>query len=181
MAKRVYSNSREKILETAEKILTEKGLGNLTTDTIVSESGLSKGGFFYNFKSIDDLIFALISKLKEEMDEEIQEIISEDPNPKGRTLRAHIRYSMRDHSESMLTFSKSLLEVLIKNRPVVEVITKYHKDELRKIKKEGLDEQTIMLISCAIDGFWHQKLLGVNVHPKKISKAFFEQLIEMTY
>jgi AcrR family transcriptional regulator len=47
--------TRENILGTAEKIILQKGFSGTSIDEIIGASNITKGGFFYHFKSKEDL------------------------------------------------------------------------------------------------------------------------------
>ncbi|MCM3584155.1 TetR/AcrR family transcriptional regulator [Mesobacillus maritimus] len=51
------TNLKERIVETALNLFEQHGYHGVTVDQIVSESGTSKGGFYHNFKSKDELLY----------------------------------------------------------------------------------------------------------------------------
>ncbi len=51
--------TREAILMAAIKLLGEKGFANVSMNDIVRESGVSKGGLYWHFKSKDEIIQAI--------------------------------------------------------------------------------------------------------------------------
>ncbi len=91
MTSRVYTNSKEKIISAACQVLIKKGLSGLTTDSVIAQSGLSKAGFFYNFKTKDALLMALAEKLISDFLESMAQFEKNDPNPTGRSLRSYLR------------------------------------------------------------------------------------------
>lgn len=52
-------STKERITETALKLFETHGYHGVTVDKIVHESGTSKGGFYHNFKSKDELLFTI--------------------------------------------------------------------------------------------------------------------------
>lgn len=48
---------KERIIETALLLFEKNGYHGVTVDQIVEESGSSKGGFYHNFKSKDELLY----------------------------------------------------------------------------------------------------------------------------
>jgi TetR/AcrR family transcriptional regulator, transcriptional repressor for nem operon len=78
-------NTREKILQVTQRIMLEKGFAGTTLEEIITESAITKGGFFYHFESKDDLARHLM--LKYQHDDEVffnglfkrAEELSEDP------------------------------------------------------------------------------------------------------
>ncbi|MFC0469372.1 TetR/AcrR family transcriptional regulator [Halalkalibacter kiskunsagensis] len=51
--------TKERIIETALLLFEEYGFHAVTVDRIVKESGTSKGGFYHNFKSKDELLYTV--------------------------------------------------------------------------------------------------------------------------
>lgn len=50
---------RDRIIETSLRLFEENGYHRVTVDRIVKESGTSKGGFYHNFQSKDELLFTI--------------------------------------------------------------------------------------------------------------------------
>ncbi|MFG0214930.1 TetR/AcrR family transcriptional regulator [Brevibacillus porteri] len=50
---------RERIIETSMRLFEANGYHKVTVDQIVKESGTSKGGFYHNFKSKDELLYII--------------------------------------------------------------------------------------------------------------------------
>jgi len=55
----VSKSAKERITETALALFETYGYHGVTVDQIVRESGTSKGGFYHNFKSKDELLFTI--------------------------------------------------------------------------------------------------------------------------
>jgi AcrR family transcriptional regulator len=54
--------SRAKLLEAAARVFAERGYERASVDEIAAEAGLSKGSLYWNFKSKDELFFALMDE-----------------------------------------------------------------------------------------------------------------------
>lgn len=52
-------STKERITEAALHLFEENGFHAVTVDKIVQESGTSKGGFYHNFKSKDELLYTI--------------------------------------------------------------------------------------------------------------------------
>lgn len=55
----------EEILNAATKVFLEKGYQNTTMEDIIKNTTLSKGGFYYYFKSTRDIFFEIMDKTTE--------------------------------------------------------------------------------------------------------------------
>jgi TetR/AcrR family transcriptional regulator, transcriptional repressor for nem operon len=79
------AQTRERILDAAERLILDKGLAATSVDEILSESGTSKGSFFHHFPTKNALARALVERYAERdiafLDEIMSEAeaVSEDP------------------------------------------------------------------------------------------------------
>lgn len=55
-------DTREKILDVAQSLVLDRGLGSTTVDAIIDQAGVSKGAFFHHFSSKAELAHALVSR-----------------------------------------------------------------------------------------------------------------------
>jgi TetR/AcrR family transcriptional repressor of nem operon len=62
MAPRSGRETREKLLDAAEALILEQGFAATSIDQIIEKVGLTKGSFFYHFKTKNDLARALIDR-----------------------------------------------------------------------------------------------------------------------
>jgi TetR/AcrR family transcriptional repressor of nem operon len=62
MTARSATTTREKLLDAAEAMVNRQGFSATSIDRIIEEVGLTKGSFFYHFKTKNDLARALIDR-----------------------------------------------------------------------------------------------------------------------
>lgn len=73
------SNIRERIISTSWKLFREKGFGETTINDIINKAKISKGSFYYYFRSKDDLL----GTLSEILDNEYKRLEKEEPEGMG--------------------------------------------------------------------------------------------------
>lgn len=56
------TNTKNRIMATAEKIILQKGFAGTSIDEIIANSHITKGGFFYHFKGKNELALALLQR-----------------------------------------------------------------------------------------------------------------------
>jgi len=66
---------REKIIDTSWELFHEKGFGETTINDIIREAGISKGTFYYYFRSKDNLL----DTLSEILDREYERLSKNEP------------------------------------------------------------------------------------------------------
>lgn len=69
------SNIREKIIDSSWKLFREKGFGETTINDIINKADISKGTFYYYFRSKDNLL----DTLSEILDREYERLAKEEP------------------------------------------------------------------------------------------------------
>lgn len=175
---RVYKSAKTDILNTAKQILLKEGMGKLTTDNLIEKSGLSKGGFFYHFKTIESLIRSLAEVLLLEMEQEILKLADKDPVRKGAHLRAYINYTFDDTADH-IALGRSMIEVIF-NKAFLDDFTKYFDQLLSRFYKEDLDRLTVMTIVFTLDGYWYNSILGLEYYSAKDIKKLHQHLLKQT-
>lgn len=68
--------TRQRILDAAQAAIIEKGFTGTSIDELISECGLSKGGFFYHFPDKTDLAKALLRRYIEEDERIFDEVFA---------------------------------------------------------------------------------------------------------
>ena len=58
-------NTKNRIMETAEKIILQKGFAGTSIDEVIAQAHITKGGFFYHFKGKNELALGLINRYLE--------------------------------------------------------------------------------------------------------------------
>ena len=180
MSKRVYQSSKEVILETAKQILLQEGLGNLTTENITTKSGLSKGGFFYHFKTKNDLIDELSLKVLHDMQEAIDQIAVKDPVKKGSTLRAYINFTLSPQNDEMVAVCRSLIEVMFDKNHDSSQYMEFSRELIKRMKAEGNSLENIMSVMLPLDGYWFNDVFGIQMYSKADMRKFIKNLTRFT-
>jgi TetR/AcrR family transcriptional repressor of nem operon len=56
------SKTRTKIMDAAERLILQQGFGGTSIDRVIDDAEITKGTFFYHFKSKSDLAHALVER-----------------------------------------------------------------------------------------------------------------------
>ena len=70
--------TRQRILDAATEVFSEKGYHGTAVDDIVRESHTSKGSFYFHFPSKQDIFFALVDRLTSSLAHSAEEAISQE-------------------------------------------------------------------------------------------------------
>jgi len=110
MNKRLDADTRkQQIIEAAASVFARKGFYQASMDDIVQESGLSKGGLYWYFKSKDDIIAAVLDQFFTAEFAEITEILT-SPITTTEKIRQLTKQMMADTVEELSAYLNIWLE-----------------------------------------------------------------------
>ncbi len=72
-------NTRARLLTAAEEVFVRKGLKRVTVDDLVGEAGFTRGAFYSNFSSIEEVFYDLFRQQSEAMLAIVREVVDEAP------------------------------------------------------------------------------------------------------
>jgi AcrR family transcriptional regulator len=78
-ATRRREHTRARLIEASEAVFAEKGIKRVTVDDLVGAAGFTRGAFYSNFSSIEEVFFALFEALSEQMLDTVRATIAELP------------------------------------------------------------------------------------------------------
>ena len=73
-------DTREKLFEAAAHVFEEHGIGGASIETIAAAAGFSRGAFYSNFKSKDELIIAMLEDHVEQSIRRIHDLLARHKN-----------------------------------------------------------------------------------------------------
>ena len=73
-------NTRARLIAAAEDVFTDKGLRRVTVDDLVGAAGFSRGAFYSNFSSIEEVFYALFRAQSEQMLDTVRSLLDETPD-----------------------------------------------------------------------------------------------------
>jgi AcrR family transcriptional regulator len=70
-------NTRARLLSAAEEVFVRKGVRRVTVDDLVEEAGFTRGAFYSNFSSIEEVFYELFRLQSEAMLAIVREVVDE--------------------------------------------------------------------------------------------------------
>lgn len=185
---RIMSDLRQRLLDSARKILLEEGQRNFSLRKIARETGVSATSIYLHFESKDHLIHALMEESIERLNNKLEESIEgkTDPLEKLNILaRVYVEFALENTKEYQIIYAVSSdqmsrypKEKFRKARRGYEIVTEVLEEGVRK---NLLDEDYPRIAAYT---FWAQ-LHGVMsvVITKRLDtrldqQEFIEQAIE---
>ena len=79
--------TRERLIQAAERSFVRHGFDASSVEAIAEDAGYSRGAFYSNFRSKDELFVEVLKSKRNEIDGSLKEIVATEPDP-ARRLRA---------------------------------------------------------------------------------------------
>ncbi|HLW64507.1 MAG TPA: TetR/AcrR family transcriptional regulator [Gemmataceae bacterium] len=169
----VRRTSREEILESAVRVAIRDGVLAMTLEKVAKEAGVSKGGLIYHFASKDELVREMLEHFWRQREQDLLARIADDPNPRGRWVRALVDMLVTDKLECSTSapalsaherdkFMASLLAAALVNPELVKPVQDCRRKKLReRILAEEENPIDSLMVLLAVDGLFLWRLVGL--------------------
>lgn len=104
--------TKQKVLESAKRLIGAKGYDNVTIDAIVADCGVAKGTFYHYFKSKEDITVYLCSIIYDELEKQLVEL---EHMPLAESLSRFITSWYIDVNTYNLHFARQSLRLYIQS------------------------------------------------------------------
>jgi AcrR family transcriptional regulator len=158
----VPTPARERILESAERVVAEVGAARLTLDLVAQAAGVSKGGLLYHFPSKESLLGALAQRYVQSMEQCIEAAkcgISEQQH--SRDLQACIVGILGSDPRSK-AMGAALLATAANDLTLLEVIRERLSAYNRELAASSADFPRAAIVTLAVDGLMMRESLRIS-------------------
>ncbi len=148
-----YDERKKEIMDTSMKLFTEKGYEDTSVNLIIKTIGLSKGAFYYYFKSKEELLDAVVSERTGLVLAGITPIVGDERLNAIEKINAIFCNAVRIKAEMKETLH-AIYRIFMDPR---YMIIRYKLErqnsgifapELEKVIKQGIEEKVFDLKSC---------------------------------
>jgi AcrR family transcriptional regulator len=164
-------STRERILNVSIKLFEEKGYHGVSVDEIIEESGSSKGGFYHNFKSKEELLFTIHDQYIQYTLARGYECYKAEGTPIERlaSIIRDLLIGIDKYKASVTVFFQDYRYLTGENYKIVEKKRDEYVEIMLKILEEGIKSKEIRselppkILAMAIFGMvdwtyiWYQK------------------------
>jgi AcrR family transcriptional regulator len=181
------SSTKDHILTAAERVVMRDGVMHLTLDAVAREASLSKGGVLYHFATKEALIQAMLDRLIQHCEREIEAYQHGDSEP-GHWARAYVRraaepklsYPGEAGFPSSKEIGAGLIVAATSNPHLLEPLRKRFQAWQQAIEHDGIDPARATVVRLAVDGFWLAELLGIWSPTGELRQQVLSELIRLT-
>ncbi len=186
--KQQQERTRSSLMGAAAKVFCRKGLDRASIDEVAEEAGYTKGAFYANFKSKDELFLAMLDASFTERIAETERAFAEEGEAPDQARRAaadlaRFMHSHPEHARLFLEYSSHALrdddfrqELLTRFATLRERLDRIY---ARRLGEYGLDppvpiERITRMVIAMADGWslWHL------LEPDAVDEELLESMME---
>jgi AcrR family transcriptional regulator len=180
--KESQAHTRSRLMESAARVFCRRGLQHASIDEVAGDAGFTKGAFYANFKSKEELFLAMLDERFGKRIEEIERAMASSPEPEAQARRAgedFARYIASDREWQRLFFEFAAYAA--RNDDFrQELVTRYRSmrqrigDAYRRRAEElGIESpvpfERLSLMTCLMaNGYALEKLLEGEALPDEV-------------
>jgi len=174
--------TRRRLLESAEAIVLREGPDRLTLDAVAREAGVSKGGVLYHFGTKDALIAAMVARLYEEWDEDIERALAASADAPGRWTRAYVLATCAPWEESTEPTPEAgagLLAAIANDPALLDPLRERFRAWQASLEADGIDPATATVARLAVDGLLIADVLGLAPPSGELRERVIARLLDL--
>lgn len=163
------------ILNAASKIVSERGIFNLTLEATAVEAGFSKGGLLYHFPSKEALVKGMVDHLAENYREKIASTAAASLEEKGRWTHSYVDVTFTEPYQNK-DMHAGLLAAKAVNAELLDPIRELYSNWQEEIENDGIDPIKATIIRLATDGIWLSELFDIHHIGEEKKEAVYQKL-----
>lgn len=178
-AKNGRTDTRERLLEAAERLTLRDGVARLTLDAVSREAGVSKGGLLYHFPNKSALVGGMIEHFIERFERDIEDNLDGDDGP-GSWLRAYARATFAPSGRQQdSSVTAAVVAAAASDTDLAEPLRERYSLWQERAAGDGLDPALATLVRLSIDGAWLAELFDLAPPSNELREGVLGSLLRL--
>lgn len=161
---------REQLLDAAQAVILEQGIGTLTLDKVAAKASVSKGGLLHHFPSKDALVGAIVRRVVDAWQSDLREAIGAQAPGPLRVPRAMLNGCIskpEEWTETLRNASICVIAAMSEHPKHVEPCREVYAELEETMRADGTPAGLAQLIVCAMDGLWMSFVFGTRAFSRE--------------
>lgn len=173
------SGSRERILEAAERLVSEIGAARLTLDAVAHSAGISKGGLLYHYPSKEALLSALAQRYVRHLRGCIEHARGTFAAGEiGGDLKACVLGVLGDDPRSK-ELGAALLATAAHDPTLLQVIRAHLDEQTQALAQNANAFARAAVVELAVDGLTIRESLRISTLNAEQRAAIVQELLKL--
>jgi AcrR family transcriptional regulator len=131
--------TRERLIKAAEEVIVRAGFEAASVERITEAAGFSRGAFYSNFRTKDELFVAVLNKIRREIAGKLEEIFRREDNPARRLQQARQWYVRQKLSRKWVVLETEFTLRALRNRSA--------RRGLAELQRQDMDNYSALVAS----------------------------------
>jgi AcrR family transcriptional regulator len=171
------ASTRETILESANALVRDEGVGNLTLDAVAAHAGVSKGGLLYHYPNKDSLIEGMIEHSLVLFEQEVDRRADASPDGNGRWLRAFVEVTIEARPEHHP--GSSILAAAATNPSLLAPVSTYFDRWHQRAISDHCHPIVASVVRLASDGLWFADMFTTTAPAGRERQEILQHMLGM--
>jgi AcrR family transcriptional regulator len=161
---------REQLLDAAQAVILEQGIGTMTLDKVAAKANVSKGGLLHHFPSKDALVGAIVRRVVDAWRSDLRDAIAGQPEGRLRVPRAMLDGCISkpdEWTETLRNASICVVAAMSEHPKHAEPSRSVYAELEDTMRRDGTPEGLAQLVVCAMDGLWMSFVFGTRAFSKQ--------------
>ncbi|WP_285663941.1 TetR/AcrR family transcriptional regulator [Actinorhabdospora filicis] len=173
------SETRERLLDAATRVLLVEGAGALTLDAVAREAGVSKGGLLYHFSSKQALVGGMVERLVGRFDRALRGA-GDSPGAATRTyIEATISPEAEGAGSEADKVTAALFAAALVDPEALAPLREVYRRWQERLVRDGIDPVEATLARMAVDGWWLARLVDLAPPDPELHRALRARLLRI--
>ena len=187
--KEKQARTRSSLMDAAARVFCRKGLERASIDEVATDAGYTKGAFYANFKSKEELFLAMLDEQFTERIKEVEHAFSDSESPpeQARHAAAHVARASRSNPEAERLFLEFSSYALKDQAFREELLTRFAtlRERLEAVYRRRMEEygieppvpldRVVRMVVAMADGWALWQLLD----PEAVDDGLLEDMMEI--
>ena len=185
--KEKQANTRSSLMQSAARIFCRKGLERASIDEVAEDAGYTKGAFYANFRSKEELFLAMLDERFAERIEEVDRAFADGESAPEQARHAAADFARSQRAEDERLFLEFSTYALKDERFREELLTRFatlherlERVYRRRMEEYGIDspiplDRIVRMVVAMVDGWSLWKLLD----PEAMDDDLLETMMEV--
>ncbi|MDD5167914.1 MAG: TetR/AcrR family transcriptional regulator [Syntrophales bacterium] len=155
-------NTRERIIEAAERVIIESGARRLTLEVVASKAGISRGGLLYHFPDKESLLGGMMDKRRKHLFECRVKRLAAAPAGLEREAVAYVLSLLDDDVGRNRNVAAALIASGAHDPELLTPVREDHRQVINDLTRDGLSRERAAVITLAANGLRLWEVLSMS-------------------
>jgi AcrR family transcriptional regulator len=155
------ARSRDRLLDSAEELVSDQGATSLTLDAVAKAAGVSKGGLLYHFPTKEALLQAMLDRHLEDVDRRVTALVASGGRYAVNPVLAYV-HALLEAVPAKRAVGAALLAASATNPALMQPCRQHYALTLERLGALPCGLEKVATVLLAVDGLLLTELIQLS-------------------